>query len=91
MHVFFASSDARLCLGSHDTYVEDVASSVKLYMLRAHEKLIILGAFVRSVRVSAPLQSSQVFFFLQKFFITIFCMLFYLKYVFYHPLTMSLC
>ena len=29
-------------------------------MLRAHEKLIILGAFVRSVRVSAPLQSSQV-------------------------------
>ena len=28
VHIFFASSDARLCLGSHDTYVEDVASSV---------------------------------------------------------------
>ena len=54
-------------------------------MLRAHEKLIILGTFVRSVRVSTPLQSSQVFFFAEDFCHD-FCTLFYLKYVFYHPL-----
>ena len=53
-------------------------------MLRAHEQLIILGAFVRSVCVSTPLQSSQVFFF-AEIFCHDFCM-FYLKYVFYHPL-----
>ena len=54
-------------------------------MLRAHEHLIILGAFARARHVSTPLQSATSFF-LQKFYVD-FC---YFQgkymYVFFHPL-----
>ena len=60
LHIVFASSDAHPCMGSY--YIGLISCFKCEYMLRAHEHLIILGAFARAGRVSTPLQSATSFF-----------------------------